>query len=235
MPRARTRSLTVAFLLLITCADITQAQRHPPTRTPTQPRPAQQHGTARGAAPSAKSDGYWEAQRSIEAAIQQLEAYLRAAPDGERAATARQQLDTLRGMAASAALPEWARMRDLPLSEVPEWRVASVEALPDVTRVTIEIACRRQDGKDCFFRPFDRSPLVLIDDSGGHNPMLEAGGLPPGVRREEREGLAAISGGRTISVTVSFTPLARGATGGQVYYRDRNEAEPARFRLAGRR
>jgi hypothetical protein len=138
-------------------------------------------------------------------------------------------------MAASAALPEWVRMRNLPLSEVPEWRVASVETLPDATRVTIEIVCRRQDGKDCHFRPFDRSALVLIDDSGGHNPMLEAGDLPSDVRREEREGLAAISGGRTISVRIVFAPLARGAAGGQVYYRDRNEAVPARFRLAGRR
>jgi hypothetical protein len=211
---------------------MTPAQRRRSTRAPAQPRPTPQSDTARA---KTDSDRYWEAQRSIAAAIQQLEAYLRDAPDGERAATARRQLYALRSMTASAALPEWVRMRDLPLSEVPEWRVASVEALPDATRVTIEIACRRQDGKDCYFRLFDRSPLVLIDDSGGHNPMLEAGELPSDVRREEREGLAAISGGRTISVTVVFAPLARGASGGQVYYRDRNEAVPARFRLAGRR
>lgn len=85
-------------------------------------------------------------------------------------------------------------MRDLPLSEVPEWRVSSVEPLPDVTRVTVEIACRRQDGHDCYFHPFDRSPLVLIDDTGGHNPMLDAGELPADAKREEREDLAAISG-----------------------------------------
>lgn len=232
MPRARMRAITVALFLLITCTDMTPAQRCRPTRAPAQPRPTPQPDTARA---NTDSDSYWEAQRSIEAAIQQLEAYLRAAPDGARAATARQQLDTLRNMAASAALPEWVRMRDLPLSEVPEWRVASVDVLPDATRVVIEIACRRQDGKDCYFRPFDRSPLVLIDDAGGHNSMLEAGELPSDARRVEREGLAAISGGRTISVTVIFAPLARGATGGQVYYRDRNEAMPARFKLAGRR
>lgn len=232
MPRARTQALTVALFLLITCADTTPAQRRRSTRAPAQARPTPQSDTA-GA--NADSDSYWKAQRSIEAAIQQLEAYLRAAPDGERAATARQQLDALRNMAASAALPEWVRMRGLPLSEVPEWRVASVERLPDVTRVTIEIACRRQDGKDCYFRPFDRSPLVLVDDSGGHNPMLEAGELPSDARRVEREGLAAISGGRAVAVMVVFAPLSRGAAGGQVYYRDRNEAMPARFRLAGRR
>jgi hypothetical protein len=211
---------------------MTPAQRRRPPRAPEQPRPTSQPDTARA---NTDSDSYWEAQRSIEAAIQQLEAYLRVAPDGERAATARQQLDTLRRMAASAALPEWVRMRDLPLSEVPEWRVASVEALPDATRVTIEIACRRGNGKECHFRPFDRSPLVLIDDAGRLQPMLDGGDLLADVRREDREGLAAVGDGRTVSVTVVFAPLARGATGGQVYYRDRNEAVPARFRLAGRR
>lgn len=232
MPHGRTRALTVALLLLILCAGVTLAQRRPPRRAAPQPSPTSQSDTARA---NTGSDSYWKAQRSIEAAISQLEAYLRDSPDGERAATARLQLDALRNMAASAALPEWVKMRNLPLSEVPEWRVASVEPLPDVTRVTIEIACRRQDGKDCHFRPFDRSPLVLIDDSGGHNPMLKAGELPSDVRREEREGLAAISGGRTAAVTVVFAPLGRGAAGGQIYYRDRNEAVPARFRLAGRR
>jgi hypothetical protein len=232
MPHGRMRALTVALLLLIMCAGTTPAQRRRPPRAPEQPRPTSQSDTERV---NTGFDSYWEAQRSIEAAISQLEAYLRASPDGERAATAHRQLDTLRSLTASAALPEWVRMRDLPLSEVPEWRVASVVTLMGATRVVIEIACRRQDGHDCYFRPFDRSPLVLIDDSGGHNPMLDAGELPADVRREEREGLAAISGGRTVSVTVGFAPLARGATGGQVYYRDRNEAVPARFRLAGRR
>jgi hypothetical protein len=223
--------VSILLLLVIPCVPRAQGQR---ARRAPAPKP-NQSTSALGAQATRADEQYWAAQRSIEAAISQLEAYLRAAPDGERAATARRQLDALRGLTASAALPEWVRMRDLPLSEVPEWRVSSVEPLPDVTRVTVEIACRRQDGKDCYFRPFDRSPLVLIDDAGGHNPMLEAGELPADVRREEREGLAAISGGRTISVTVGFAPLARGATGGQVYYRDRNEAVPARFRLAGRR
>src|ERR1044072_5919274 len=217
MSHGRIWALLLVLPLLLTCADITQAQRRRPSRAPPQPHPIQHPART---AQEASSEGYWEAQRSIEAAIQQLGAYLRAAPDGERAATARPQLDTLRRMAASAALPDWGRMRDLPLSEVPEWRVASVERLPNVTRVTIEIACRRQDGKDCYFRPFDHSPLVLIDDAGGHNPMLEAGELPSDVKREEREGLAAIPGGRTVAVTVGFAPLARGAAGGQVYYRD---------------
>lgn len=228
---SRRLSTLVSILLLSAAPCVAQGQRARRAPTPKQSQTTLAPGTqARHA-----DDQYWAAQRSIEAAISQLEAYLRASPDGEHAVTARLQLEALRGLTTSAALPEWVRMRDLPLSEVPEWRVSSVESLSDVTRVVIEIACRRQDGHDCYFRPFDRSPLVLIDDSGGHNPMLDAGELPSDVRREEREGLAALSGGRTISVTVGFAPLARGATGGQIYYRDRNEAVPARFKLAGRR
>lgn len=230
---SRRLSTLVSILLLSAVAPVAQAQGQRARRAPA-PKTGQTTSAPGTQTPRA-DDQYWEAQRSIEAAISQLEAYLHAAPDGERAATARRQLEALKGLTASAALPEWVRMRDLPLSEVPEWRVSSVEPLPDVTRVTVEIACRRQDGHDCYFRPFDRSPLVLIDDSGGHNPMLDAGELPSDVRREEREGLAAISGGRTISVTVGFAPLARGATSGQVYYRDRNEAVPARFSLTRRR
>jgi hypothetical protein len=220
----------VSILLLLAVQYIPQAQGQArrPRRAPVR-RPAQTPPQPR------EEDQYWAAQRSIEAAIQQLEAYLRSTPDGARAATARLQLDALRNMAASAALPKWVRMRDLPLSEVPEWRVASVEALPDSTRVVIEIACRRGNGKECYFRPFDRSPLVLIDDAGRLQSMLDGGELPADVRREDREGLAAVGDGRTVAVTVVFAPLARGATGGQVYYRDRNEAVPARFRLAGRR
>jgi hypothetical protein len=220
--------VSILLLLAAPCLPQAQGQARRPRRAPAR-RPAQ-------TSPQPREDGlFWAAQRSTEAAIQQLEAYLRSEPDGARAATARLQLDALRNMMASAALPEWVRMRNLPLSEVPEWRVASVEALPDATRVVIEIACRRGNGKECYFRPFDRSPLVLIDNAGRHQPMLDGGELPSDVRREDREGLAAVGDGRTVAVTVVFAPLARGATGGQVYYRDRNEAVPARFRLTGRR
>jgi len=220
--------VSILLLLAAACVSQAQGQAQRPRRAPAR-RPAQTPPQPR------EDEQYWAAQHSIESAIQQLEAYLRSAPDGARSATARLQLDALRNMAASAALPEWVRMRDLPLSEVPEWRVASVEALPDSTRVVIEIACRRGNGKDCYIRQFDRSPLVLVDDAGRLQPMLDGGDLPSDVRREDREGLAAVGDGRTVAVTVVFAPLARGATGGQVYYRDRNEAVPARFRLTGRR
>jgi hypothetical protein len=220
--------ISILLLLAAPCLPQAHGQARRPRRAPSR-RLVQIQPQPRG------DEQYWAAQRSIEAAIQQLEAYLLSTPDVARAATARQQLDALRNMAASAALPEWVRMRDLPLSEVHEWRVSSVEALPDSTRVVIEIACRRGNGKECHFRPFARSSLVLIDDAGRLQPMLDGGDLPADVRRADREGLAAIGDGRIIAVTVVFAPLARGAAGGLVYYRDRNEAVPARFKLAGRR
>ena len=176
------------------------------------------------------SETYWAAQRNIEAAIQQLEAYLREFPDGDRAATARRQLLALRGLSLTASRPEWVRMDSPPLRHVPQWRVVSVELQLDRTRVTVEIDCPREDGGYCYFDPFDRRTLVLIDSAGQLYPMLEAEPLPPDVNLGA-DGLAALSGGRTISVTADFAPLSSRGTSGQIYYRDRNRATPARFTL----
>jgi hypothetical protein len=176
-------------------------------------------------------DPYWGAQRSIEAAIQQLEAYLRETPSGERAATARRQLEVLRSLTLAASRPEWVSMGDMPLREFPEWRVASVDPQAERTRVVIEVACRREDGRNCYFKAFDRHPLVLIDQQGRFHPMLDAGGIPPDLRLQGDQ--VVISGGRTASLTVAFAPLAGGAVSGQIYYRDSNRAVPARFTLAG--
>lgn len=184
------------------------------------------------------ADRYWAAQRDIEAAVQRLEAYLRESPDGAHAATARRQLAALMELSQAATLPRPVPIGRPALREVPEWRITAVDPQADKTRVTIEVACRRDDGGDCFFRPFDRSPLVLVDGAGRYHPMLEAGPLPEGVRRRDRnDDRVALSGGRTINVVVDFAPLAGGAVSGQVYYRDENRAQPARFSLVrwGRR
>jgi hypothetical protein len=182
------------------------------------------------------TDSYWAAQRNIEAAIQRLGEYLRRSPDGEYASAARRQLAALRGLTATPARPEWVSMGSLPLRDVPEWRVAAVDLQADKTRLTVEIVCRREDGGDCYFDPFGRSPLVLIDNSGRYYPMLEAGPLPADIRYRDRDNERAIlSGGRTVTVTVDFAPLAEGAVSGQVYYRENNQAKPARFSLSSRR
>lgn len=206
------------------------------TRTPARsPRSPASQTARQDQAAEPGSERYWAAQRDIEAAVQRLEAYLKESPDGAHAATARRQLAALLELSQAAALPGPVPMGRPALREVPEWRVSAVDPQADRTRVTIEVACRRDDGGDCFFRPFDRSPLVLVDGSGRYYPMLEAGPLPEGVRRRERnDDRVALSGGRTITVVVDFAPLAGGAASGQIYYRDENRAQPARFSLVRR-
>lgn len=126
MPHAR--FLTALSLLFVcTTAALSQSRpsgrRHVPPLTRATPRPT-----------SSPEDQYWAAQRSIEAAIQQLETYLTANPGGEHAATARQQLEELRALSAAATLPEWARMEPRAPDTSPQWRIASVERQADVTR-----------------------------------------------------------------------------------------------------
>jgi hypothetical protein len=168
------------------------------------------------------------AQRSIEAAIQQLEIYLRENPNGTRAATARQQLTVLQSVSVSASRPEWAKMDSIGVLEVPEWRVASVEVRPNTTHVLLEIRCARQDGGECHFLPFHRAPLVLVDNSGQYYPMMESAPLPGSIKYGT-DGKALISSGRIVDLTVDFARRAPGAVSGQIYYRDTNEAKPAVF------
>jgi hypothetical protein len=190
---------------------------------------------------TAATDHYWAAQRSLEAAIQQLDAYLRTFPEGERAATARQQLEVLRALSLAATLPEWASMEPRAGGRSSQWRISSVERQPDRTSVAIEIRCPRSDGGECYFDPFDRAPLVLVDNAGRFYPTLDAGSLPRDVRVTGREraevlpGQAVLTGGRSITLTVAFAPLAGGAISVQTYYRDDNRAEPAKFSLLNHR
>jgi len=187
--------------------------------------------TAIAPAPAPKEDKWWAAQRSIEAAIQQLETYLRENPNGTRVATARQQLATLQTLSVSASRPEWVKMDSIGVLEVPEWRVASVEVRPDTTHVVLEIRCGRQDGGECYFLPFDRAPLVLVDNTGQYYPMVESSPLPGNIKHKV-DGQALLSSGRIVNLTVDFAPLARATVSGQIYYRDNNQAKPAVFSLA---
>lgn len=225
--------MVIALLALTGGAPAALSQRRAPARTPGGSAPQ----TARRAQASEPGgDRYWAAQRDVEAAIRRLEEYLRQSPDGEHAPAARRQLAALKALTVSASSPEWVLMGERPFREVPEWRVAAVDPQADRTRLTVEVACRRDDGGDCYFRPFDRDPLVLIDNRGRAHPMTEAGPLPRDVRlRGGDDRRAALSGGRTVAVTVDFAPLPPDAASGQVYYRDDNRARPARLSLTRRR
>jgi hypothetical protein len=178
--------------------------------------------------PAGSEDAWWAAQRNIEAAINQLEKSLRDAPNGSHAPAARQQLAGLRSLSITRSQPEWVLMRTLPLPEVPMWRVVGVEELPDRTRVIIEVKCGRDDGGDCNFRKFD--PLVLVDAGGELYPMIEAHALPRDIRFA-RDGQVLLEAGRTLGITVDFAPLRASASGGQLQFRNGNEAIPAKFSL----
>jgi hypothetical protein len=182
--------------------------------------------------PTPKEEKWWAAQRSIEAAIQQLETYLRETPNGARTATARQQLAVLRNLSVSASRPDWVKMDSVGLLDILEWRVASVEALADKTRVVLEIWCERGDGGDCHFLPFDRVPLVLVDNTGQYLPMLESAAFPTTIKHRT-DGQALITSGRIVTVTVDFASLAPATVSGQIYYRDNNQARPAVFSFLG--
>lgn len=231
MSQERAMSVIIAIFLVVSCVAPARGQVRERRRAPA--GKTGQDSSKPKVSPRQSLDDFWAAQGSIEAAIRQLEAYLRESPDGERAPTARRQVEALRSVSVTASRPEWVKMGQQYFRHVPVWRVVAAD--PQVSRVilTFEIACERDDGGDCYFAPFDRSPLVLIDNAGRHYPMLEMGDLPQDLRLN-RDGTATISGGRTITVKVDFAPLPVSAVAGQVYYRDRNSARPARFSLTRR-
>lgn len=226
MSNCRLNNIVVAAVLTIAGFTCSAGQTHKNTATRTQP-------STPTAPPKSKKiaadNNWWAAQRSIEAAIQQLGTYIRESPNGERAETARQQISVLRSLTITASRPEWATMdHEVPSRDVTEWRVSSFRLLADRTTVTIEVRCKREDGEDCQFLPFQRHPLVLIDNAGRFYPMLEAAPLSAEIRFSDT-GKVLIAGGRILPLLVDFAPLAPEAISGQIQYRDRNTADPARF------
>lgn len=218
----RIHQLTAASCLLLVALCVAVAQ----TGGNTAPKPT----TPAQRKTAGPDENWWAAQRNIEAAINQLEKYLRESPNGGHAPAARQQLAALRSLSITRSQPEWVPMRALALPDVPLWRVASIEQLSDRTRATLEIKCARGDGGDCNFRTFAGSPLVLLDGAGELYPMLEAGALPRDLRFA-LDGQVLLSAGRTLTLTVDFAPLSSSATHGQIQFRDANEAQPAKFSL----
>lgn len=181
-----------------------------------------------------EADKWWAAQRNVESAIAQLEAYIRESPTGEYAQTARQQLQVLKNLTVTAAKPLWVGLaRDI------GWRIASVEAQPNRTRVLVEVKNASEDSENAFVS-FDTWPLVLIDNNGEYYPMLGSSGPPVGVKVQKYhrfstapEGalLWVIQGERVIAVTVDFAPLSKEAASVQIQYRDANQAQPAKFSI----
>jgi hypothetical protein len=223
MRRYKIFQLTVGLLLTIVLFSAAGAQRASvKNQAPIKPKTVPQRQS------TSSDDSWWAAQRSLEAAIQQLEKYLQQSPTGRHAPTARQQLAALRSLSITQLQAEWVPMRSLPLSDVPLWRVADVEQLSDRTRTVIEIKCG-SEREDCSLKPFQKYVLLLLG-AGELYPMLEAKPLPADIRYT-RDGTALLSAGRTVSVIVDFAPLRPMVSGGQVQFRDANDAVPAKFSL----
>jgi hypothetical protein len=224
MSLCRLNNIVLAAVLTIASFTCPVGQKKGNTRTQPNTRTAPPKSEQISA-----DNSWWAAQRSIEAAIQELGTYIRESPNGDRAETARQQIAALRSLTITASRPEWATMdHEVPSRDVPEWRVSSFRILTDRTTVTIEIRCKREDGEDCQFLPFQRHPLVLIDNAGRFYPMLEAAPLSPEIRFSDT-GKVLLAGGRILPLLVDFAPLAPEAISGQIQYRDRNTTNPARF------
>lgn len=215
------KQLTAALCFLLTCVYSPGAERTARSQTPRARVHAQQQTTG-------PDDAWWAAQRNVEAAIQQLEKYLRRSPNGPHAPTARQQLAALRSLSVTELKPEWVPMRSLPLPDVPLWRVGDVEQLADRTRIVLEVKCT-SEREDCSLKTFEKHPLILLAE-GEVYPMLETGPLPADMRYA-RDGRALLSASRTVSVIVNFAPLQPSVAGGRVQFRDDNDAAPAKFSL----
>jgi hypothetical protein len=181
-----------------------------------------------------EGDKWWAAQRNIESAIAQLEAYLQSSPRGEHAQLARQQLLVLKNLSVTPGKPHWVAL----LGGI-VWRIASVEAQPNRTRVLIEVKNTDEMSEDAFVS-FNTAPLVMIDNNGEYYPMISSSPPPVGVKVVDRWRLHFVSrgalfwvlqGNRVITVPVEFAPLSGSAASVKILYRDGNRAEPAGFSL----
>lgn len=180
-------------------------------------------------------DNWWSAQRGIETAIAELEAFIKnAAVSDKRLETAKLQLGALKELRAQAASPVWTKMTAL--GEL-TWRVALVEPQSEATHFVIEV--RNNSERRSCFAPFDKFPLALTDNKGQSNPMLSSSSAPKGVsiemdpfstpRGAERW---CLQPRQVIATEVNFAPLDKGVVSGQINYREGALAsEAAKFSL----
>ncbi len=193
-------------------------------------------------------DSYLAAQRSIEAAIVNLERYVDSNPNAARAATARQQLDTLKSLSRAAVQPTWSTLNaggsgmnnnldTFAIYGRTYWRVTAIEATSEETRATIELRCS-EDSSKCFLRPFDSYPLIIVDSAGEIYTMLKVGNMPTDVqsgRDNASQPVAVMVGGSRFTMDVVFAPLTRSASSGVVRYRRGMREEPAKITRVERR
>lgn len=187
------------------------------------------------------------AQRNINQAIFNLEAFLKASPNSKDAPAARIQLKGLQNLAVSQMSIEPVDMSTgkstgsymgITRGDT-EWYVETVERQEERTRVTLLIRNKNEQEERAMYA-LDSSPLILIDNKGEYYPVIEKPVPPEGIREETSSGGSypprwILQGGRAIRVDVFFAPLAPGAVGGKILYKDGNVAVPAKFSLLNKK
>lgn len=187
--------------------------------------------------PPKPADSYWAAQRNIETAITQLEAFIKSASsDDKRVQSATDQIQMLKEIRIVPGKNPWSvLMNEFPYPYIPpiEWRIAAIDSQAERTGLNIEIRNTLTDGRQCF-QTFDQNPLILIDNKGQSVPMIKVGKLPDGVKlgRTNTETRWCLEGNQAIFLNVDFAPLARGTTSGQINYSEYTKSvKPAVFSL----
>lgn len=178
------------------------------------------------------------AQRYIFTATNLLEAVIRENPRDKDAAIARLQLKRLKDISSTSTVVVPVRIGFVSNSNYyTEWHVASVDARPEATIVTLKIE-NTQEKDEAKIYAFDTHPLVMLDNKGEYYPMQEAPAVPAGVKVEkprEKMKLWVLQPQRVLTLPVVFAPLAPGATGGKILFKDDNEATPAEFSLLNKK
>ena len=180
-------------------------------------------------------DSYWTAQRNIETALSTLEAFINKMPsDDPRRQTAIEQVRMLREIRIVPHQNQWTTlMNEYPPLPSIEWRIASVDAQREHTRINLEI--RNAHNREQCFQVFDDNPLILIDNRGTATPMLNTGRKPEMMRSVNEFGTTkwCLAANQMIMMHIDFAPLANNITSGQINYSKPNagKSKPTGFSL----
>lgn len=222
----KTRSVIYVFVFISIFSVFSYAQS-PVRRRVTNRTPA---------APAKSTDNYWLAQRNLETAITALEAFInRTSSDDPRRQTAIEQIKILREIRVIPQQNQWSiLMNEYPPQPSIEWRIVSVDAQRERTRVSFEIRNTRNDREQCF-QVFEDNPLILINNRGMATPMLNAGRKPEMVRSFNEFGTTkwCLKGNQLIMMNVDFQPLTANTISGQINYSKSNagKSQPAKFSI----
>jgi hypothetical protein len=186
-----------------------------------------------------QEEGFQKAQRNIEEAIANLDAYIRQSADGKYATLAAGQLAALTNLKLSSTPPEPVYLANF--NQKVQWYIQKIERTKDSTLVTFKIINLSPD-QDCQFRAFNASPLVIVGDDREIYMMTKRPiKLPNAVRTTTHNIVGGATndqfwvfqGGRTLTIEVEFERLPDSVLSGRVQYLSPVAGVvPAKFSLA---